>query len=259
MSLRLALESMASGTRAERELGARRLREELMSAARRLGAPDADDTVQEVLANVVRLCVGGVPSRWPHTDSRVSAFLYVSVRNHIAHARRRAKKLEGLDPSGTPGASDERVAAAAGRVERVFAEQRIAREQDAEWAADGVSHLERALALTAQVVAAVVQERPPRYRAGHIATWNEMTEYYSGVELDAVIAQAGEQPEKKTREQRYTNFKRLRQAMLERVGRPPWSTEAQDLLRYFVESGLTQHNQLSGLRALRIPLPERQS
>jgi hypothetical protein len=144
-------------------------------------------------------------------------------------------------------------------VERVSIKQQVAREQDTEWAAEGVVQLERALEVTGQVVAAVVQERPPRHRAGIIATWNEMTEYYSGQELDAVIAQAGEQPEKKTREQRYTSFKRLRQAMLERVARPPWSEEDQDLLRHFVESGLTQHNQLSGLRALRITLPERQS
>ncbi len=259
MSLRLALEGMASGTRAERELGARRLREELMSAARRLGAPDADETVQEVLANVVRLCVGGVPTRWPDTDGGLRGFLFVSVRNHLALARRSARKFDSLHTSGTAGASDEGVSPAALHVERVSIKQQVAREQDAEWAADGVAHLKRALELTGQVVAAVVQERPPRYRAGIIATWNEMTEYYSGQELDAVIAQAGEQPEKKTREQRYTNFKRLRQAMLERVARPPWAEEDHDLLRHFIESGLTQHNQLSGLRALRISTPERQS
>jgi hypothetical protein len=113
-----------------------------------------------------------------------------------------------------------------------------------------------ALELTRGLVTRMIAARGPRYRPPAIETWNEMVEYYAGVELDELIRAAGEAPTPQTRAQRYTNFKRVRQALLQLVDTGTLSAEDRELMRHFVASALTQRNQLSGLRALRISLVE---
>jgi hypothetical protein len=224
MGLKEAIEQLAAPSRAERERGARVLMETLRRLATRvrLRADERDDAVNDILRNLLQRSGDGRASRLPGDDARLEDYLAQALLNwKVRQATRAAARLEvpghGLDASG-----EDAPTRAAVEAERRVQEERLeARERQAL----GETYFDRGCRLVASLALALVERRPPQYRARAIAVWNELVDVAAGKPLDDVIRAAGQEPGTQTRNQRYTAFRRLRLDLLRCLEAEPVTPE----------------------------------